>query len=377
MVKNAVLLANALAERGCRVTLLACSLAGHEGYGIDPAVTLVSAGQAGGKPAIRAVRLAMALPALRRALKRIGPDVLLSAGNHGHWAALAASAAMPGLARMLRISSGLEHYGDGFIRRGLRRAGHRLVLACAQRLLLVSPHLARDPLLAAALAAGRAELTPNGIAAEEVRRRAAEPFAHPWLAGSTPLVVTLARLVPAKNLATLLRALALAVKQRPIRLVIAGGGSARARRRLERLALKLGIAQLVRFEGELANPLPLLAGANGFVLPSLWEGCSNALLEALALGVPVVAARTAGNAQELLDHGRFGLLVDPLDAAAMAKAMLYQLSATPVRPQARAGDFPAAAAIARCCCAITRPLNEGRLPWWRAARDGPAGQTGA
>jgi glycosyltransferase involved in cell wall biosynthesis len=230
---------------------------------------------------------------------------------------------------------------------------HRIVLGQADRLVLVSAHLARNPLLATALAEGRAVIAPNGIAVEQVRRLAAAPAAHPWQDCSEPVVVTVGRLVRHKNFATLIHAFARARASRPMKLLIIGGGAQSERRRLENLAAALGVADAVRLEGELANPLPLVARSSAFVLPSLWEGASNALLEALACDVPIVAARSAGNAQEVLGYGRFGLLVDPTDVEGMAQAILYQTSADACRPAGRAGDFSAAVALARACTAVT------------------------
>ena len=70
-----------------------------------------------------------------------------------------------------------------------------------------------------------------------------------------------------------------------------------------------------------------------------WEGASNVLREALACGGPVVASRTAGNAEQVLDHGRYGVLVDPADKAQMARALLSQASDHPVTPGNRAEAF--------------------------------------
>ncbi len=75
-----------------------------------------------------------------------------------------------------------------------------------------------------------------------------------------------------------------------------------------------------------------------FALASHWEGSSIALLEALAAGTPTVVSRAAGDAAEVLDHGRYGLLVDPGDADAFAAALLRQIE-DPVFPGDRAAAF--------------------------------------
>jgi glycosyltransferase involved in cell wall biosynthesis len=228
----------------------------------------------------------------------------------------------------------------------------RSIYSRADRLLLVSAHLASDPLLSGAVATGRAVIVPNGVDIAQIRQRAAAPIAHPVRDGAIPYLVSVGRLVSHKNFPTLIRAFARAAASRPMTLLIIGGGTSHQREQLEALAASLGVADSVRLEGEMDNPMPLVAGAAAFVLPSLWEGASNALLEALALEVPIVASRSAGNAQEVLGDGRYGLLVDPLDIDGMAQALLQQTSTDACRPGNRAADFSADDAIARVCQAI-------------------------
>jgi glycosyltransferase involved in cell wall biosynthesis len=90
------------------------------------------------------------------------------------------------------------------------------------------------------------------------------------------------------------------------------------------LADELGIAVDVELSGHVANPLPFLRRAALFVLPSRWEGLSNALLEAMASGAPVVATRCTGST-EVLDGGRFGSLVDVGAVDQLARSIVEEL----------------------------------------------------
>ena len=87
------------------------------------------------------------------------------------------------------------------------------------------------------------------------------------------------------------------------------------------------------------------AGTRGWLalavlaLPSLWEGSSNVLLEAMACGTPVIASHTAGDARYVLGSGKYGLLVDPLDPDALAAALLRQTSDSRIEPASRARAF--------------------------------------
>ena len=101
--------------------------------------------------------------------------------------------------------------------------------------------------------------------------------------------------------------------------LIAGYGPLRGR--LEAMARKAGLAEKVRFLGYRRDVPRILAALDIFVLPSLWEGMSNALLEAMAAAKPVVATKIDGNVEQVL-HGETGLLVEPEDADALAEALL-------------------------------------------------------
>src|SRR5262249_39705450 len=103
------------------------------------------------------------------------------------------------------------------------------------------------------------------------------------------------------------------------RLHIAGDGPCRAE--LERQAARLGLGEAVRFLGAVRDVPALLGGARLFVLPSLSEGVSLTLLEAVARGLPGVAAAVGGNPEVVAD-GETGLLVPPRDPPALARAVL-------------------------------------------------------
>jgi glycosyltransferase involved in cell wall biosynthesis len=128
------------------------------------------------------------------------------------------------------------------------------------------------------------------------------------------------RLTYQKGLDVIIEALkGLDVHVRP-QLTVAGDGNARFE--LERRVAESGLEDDVRFIGwyDRANIPDLYRDADMFVLPSRHEGMSNALLEAMASGLPVIATRIAGN-EELVSHDETGLLVPVEDASALSEAM--------------------------------------------------------
>lgn len=139
--------------------------------------------------------------------------------------------------------------------------------------------------------------------------------------GST--VVAVGRLSPEKGFDTLVEAIALASAEYPsLRLELAGGGPCLPQ--LRRLADRLGIGDRVTFLGEVSDVPAVLARAALFVLPSLTEGISLTLLEAMARGLPVVATSVGGTPEVVID-GETGRLAPPRAPAELARMIVSTL----------------------------------------------------
>ncbi len=146
------------------------------------------------------------------------------------------------------------------------------------------------------------------------------PFVQP----QHVLVGTVGRLEPIKDQLSLARAFVLAVERRPdlrarLRLVVVGDGRLRAP--IEQVLRAAQMADLVWLAGSRDDIAVLLRGLDLFVLPSLAEGISNTVLEAMATGLPVLATAVGGNV-ELVEPGITGALVPPNDPPALAEALI-------------------------------------------------------
>ena len=177
----------------------------------------------------------------------------------------------------------------------------------------------------------RFHAAPGGRAA-----LAGSPFNDPslWVIG------TVGRMQAVKAQTQLARAFIRAVELQPalrsrFRLVMVGDGPLRAE--AQALLNAAGLAALAWLPGERADVPDVMRGLDCFVLPSLAEGISNTILEAMASGLPVLATAVGGNA-ELIVTGQTGELVPVGDGEAMAVALL-RLEVDPVRAtaQGRAG----------------------------------------
>ena len=140
------------------------------------------------------------------------------------------------------------------------------------------------------------------------------------LAPDAVVMTTIARLHPQKGHSFLIEAIPQIVKCIPnVRFLFIGEGALRAE--LERHAARVEATDLIRFAGVRQDIPQLLAISDLFVLPSLWEGLPNVVLEAMAAGVPVVATDVDGSAELIID-GKTGMLVPSKQPDALATTII-------------------------------------------------------
>ena len=153
---------------------------------------------------------------------------------------------------------------------------------------------------------------------------------HPWFVDkAAPVVIGVGRLSEQKDFSTLIKAFAQVRQHRIAHLLILGVGP--ERQALLELADTLGIKTDVTFLGFVDNPHAYMKQSDVFVLSSKWEGLPNVLVEAMAVGTPVVSTDCPSGAAEILAEGQYGELVKIGDSQGMATAILKVLDGD-VRP---------------------------------------------
>ena len=155
----------------------------------------------------------------------------------------------------------------------------------------------------------------------------------PDVARERGLIVSVGRLSPEKDHATLIRAFG-KLGRHDWRLEIAGEGPMRAP--LQALIRELGVQDRVTLTGFVNDPFSVFHRAELAVSTSLYEGFGNAIVEALACGTPVVATDCPYGPREILAHGRYGALVRVGDTDALAPAIAQAMAAVPDRTALRA-----------------------------------------
>lgn len=261
-----------------------------------------------GRPASRLGRVA----ALARLFRAGRFDVVHTHNAYPHiYGTLAAR--MAGVPVVLQTRHG-PRFGQGL----LARWQYRLACRFGNRVVAVSDDAARIFRMEEKLPAAQLVRIWNGI---DLSR-------FPYQGGSAaPRAISVGRLAPEKDLATLIRAAARVVAELPeFELDIVGDGPLRTE--LEKQVADAGLARHVRLLGERHDVAALLGQAGLYVSSSLIEGVSLTLLEAMAVGLPVVATAVGGTPEVVVD-GRTGWLVPPRDAECLAQALLRACRAAP------------------------------------------------
>ena len=314
-------LAGGMVQRGVTVDFVVRQATARSLASLPPQARLLEIGSS------RGVR---ALLATVRYLRAARPHVVLSGKGSDDRLSLRAKrwAGVPVRCVLITgtsLSGRLEARGRGGLYRWRKLRAVRRMYARADGVVAVSRGVAEDVVRITGLPSDRVRVVPNPVVTPELERLANAPLPHAWLLHKeTPVILGVGGLRRQKDFQTLLRAFAAMRRQRPCRLIILGEG--RQRQRLEALSRELGVQGDVPLPGFEPNPYPYMAAADLFVLSSLWEGFGAVLVEALALGLPVVSTDCPTGPREILGDGRFGRLVPVGDPTAMAQAMLAALA---------------------------------------------------
>ena len=162
----------------------------------------------------------------------------------------------------------------------------------------------------------------NGIDADDVRRKSRELAAHEWFGEDVPVMLAIGAHKKQKGFVHLMKAVEIVNRTRLVRLMIMGGGN---KKELAALSRELGMEDRTDFPDAVPNPFPFMLGADVFVCSSLYEGFSNVILEAMALGKPVISTDHRHGANEIIEDGKNGILVPSRDPESMAGAILKVL----------------------------------------------------
>jgi sugar transferase (PEP-CTERM/EpsH1 system associated) len=250
-------------------------------------------------------------------LRHIRPDVVHSR----NWAGVDAvpAALLAGVRVRVHGEHGREIVDpDG--RNAVRNRARRLLAPVVSRFVAVSRDLRRWLVEDVGVPAAKVTTIQNGVDLGRFSRGSrSEARAALGVRDDALVVGTVGRLDPVKDQSGLIRAFGEALRAHPgALLLVAGDGP--CREELAGVVRSLSLEQHVRLLGERQDIPDVLAALDVFVLPSIAEGMSNTVLEAMASGLPVVATRVGGN-PEMVEDGVSGRLVAARDHGALTTAI--------------------------------------------------------
>lgn len=283
-------------------------------------------------------RLRAAIPALITLIRRRQPQVVFATHGYVNLALLMFRRLLPSGTRIVVRESNTPSQRQGQERRGgLMRLAYRWLYPRADLVLCQHPGTEREMAADFQVAAARIAALPNPVDLAALRAAATTPQRE---AGAGLRLVAAGRLTRQKGFDRLLHIAA----ELPAdsRISIFGEGPEAAN--LAELAKQLELGPRLQFAGFNTNLAPWLAGADGLLLPSRWEGLPNVALEALACGTPVVAAPEAGAMATLAAEAPEGavILAAPIGDFAAAATALPRNGAGALRPSLLPARFDAA-----------------------------------
>jgi GalNAc-alpha-(1->4)-GalNAc-alpha-(1->3)-diNAcBac-PP-undecaprenol alpha-1,4-N-acetyl-D-galactosaminyltransferase len=313
----ATLLANEWSANGHAITLVTFNTLGTEPFfALDPGVflrTLSASATSRGLSAKLGTNVAR-VSRLRSVLRDLRPDVVVAFMTEANVIALSASR---GLEVPVVISERNQPERPGLGR--AHKLARRLTYPLASAIVLQT-----DAIASWARARFRTPIhvIPNPVCLGPGNTRRKD--------GDVQWLISLGRLAHQKGFDILIKSFAAVASKHPKwRLVIYGEGPDRPL--LERLRAESGSSDHILLPGLTRDPAEALSRASLFVLPSRFEGYPNALLEALAQGLPVLATACPGGTVEILANGVHGMLVRSDDVTAMTTALDTMLSAPDLR----------------------------------------------
>jgi glycosyltransferase involved in cell wall biosynthesis len=301
---------------------------------------------------------------LYRALKQLRPDVTISFLNRSNCANVIAARLLGFPCIISERVHTTSHFGR---KRGFgKKLMVRLFYPLADAIVAVSHNVGRDLIENFGVSAGTISIIGNPISIELIEKSAESdpPFTLP-----DKFIVSAGRLVPNKNFPLMIQSYHRSGIGLP--LIILGEGP--ARETLSTMANGLGLGNRVMLPGYVENPYPIIRRATFFASSSNAEGFPNALLEAMALGCPVIATDCEAGPAEILGRptdcktdtlvpAKYGILVRVNSIDDLAKAMLMMMdegirSEYARRSRARAVDFSPGSVVNRYMNLVSKCLH--------------------
>jgi glycosyltransferase involved in cell wall biosynthesis len=311
-------LANGLHQGGAEVDLVVGRAGGDMGRLIEKDIQIFD---------LESDHMMRSVPGIAKYLRTRKPEALIAGMTHCSAAAVIARA----IARQKTKIIATEHNTMSQVVANASGLKYRLMplwsrwaLSSTDAIVAVSGGVADDLSARTGIPRQKIQVIYNPVITDAFYSAASVAVEHPWFhPGEPPVILAVGRLDKQKDFPMLVRAFRLVRNRRSCRLMILGEGPDRSR--IEQAVHETGLTEDVSLPGFEQNPYRFMKRAAVFAFSSQWEGFGMVLVEALALGMPVVSTNCTYGPAEVLCDGKFGELVPVGDHEAMAKALLTSL----------------------------------------------------
>lgn len=217
--------------------------------------------------------------------------------------------------------------GSTLFKRLERKLSIRIIYSWTEGIVAVSDAVATDLSTRFGVKSNHIQVIPNPVVSSRLYKLSEQDTGHPWMdCPTSPVILAVGRLEPIKDFSSLLRAFAKVRQQRECRLILLGEG--RERDKLRNLSRELNIQHEVSMPGFSTNPYAFMRRASVVVLSSRSEGAPLVLIEAMTLGIPVVAT-DCGGPREILRGGTVGPLTPIGDVDALQRSIMEVMDDPP------------------------------------------------
>ena len=329
----AISLCNGLAEKDFAIILIVVNKTGPMLNGLNQNIEIYE---------LASTRMAFAFFELSKEIKKLNPDLLISHMTHVNVTACLA-------AFLGRFSNKLVVVEHNQMAQNYKELEKRTVKTAY----LMSKFLYKLPKKIIAVSEGvknsitkftwvgeeEVDVIYNPVVSDELLLYNPSPRAgiHPYFSENSPVFVCVGSLTKQKNFPLFLRAFRIVLNKENVNALILGEGAERDM--LQDIISDLNLEANVQLPGFVNNPYDFIANADTFVLSSSWEGLPTVLIESLALSTNIVSTNCPSGPEEILESGKYGIIVELDDVEALAAAMIDSLTNKKAGLKLRAQDF--------------------------------------
>jgi glycosyltransferase involved in cell wall biosynthesis len=270
------------------------------------------------------------LPGLINYIKKSKPDILVSAITHANLIAILAKILSKSKVKLVATEHSMITYMTKDTNKRsalLLRNLVKLLYPYTDAIVAVSKTIEKDLIEKFSIRKNKIYKIYNPIVDNKITGLSLEKLDHPWFNNNEiPVILSAGRFTNSKDYPTLLKAFKILRQKTNAKLVILGEGE--LRKELEDLCDVLGITNDVYMPGFVENPYKYMSRSKVFVLSSIYEGFGNVIVEAMACGTEVISTNCIGGPKEILDNGKYGVLVPVGNVEVLSNEILKKLGRT-------------------------------------------------